>query len=56
MSEQRNGSDDRPIERGAAEEASGTPVTPTEDRARRTPPSEPEPGRGSGPDQAGSGQ
>ena len=38
--------DDR-IERGAAEEESGTPVTPTEVEAARTPPSR---GPGDGPD------
>ena len=43
MSEQRIETDEQPIERGAAEEASGTPLTPTEDKARRTPPSEPDP-------------
>lgn len=37
MTEQPN----EPVERGAAEEASGTPVTPTEVQASRRPPSEP---------------
>jgi hypothetical protein len=55
MSEERIGSDQQPIERGAAEEASGTPVTPTEQEARRTPPSEPKPDR-AGTGQAGSAQ
>jgi hypothetical protein len=50
MNDQQPGADEQPIERGAAEEASGVPLTPTEDEARRTPPSEPE--RGSGSDEA----
>jgi hypothetical protein len=50
MSEQQFGAE-QPIERGAAEEASGVPLTPTEDEARRTPPSEPKPERATGPDQ-----
>ncbi|MEU4422078.1 hypothetical protein AB0F81_15745 [Actinoplanes sp. NPDC024001] len=36
MTEQPN----EPVERGAAEEASGVPVTPTEAEADRRPPSE----------------
>jgi hypothetical protein len=43
MSEQQSPTTEQPIERGAAEEASGVPLTPTEDEARRTPPSEPKP-------------
>jgi hypothetical protein len=56
MSEQQPGAEEQPIERGAAEEASGAPLTPTEDKARRTPPSKPEPGSASGPGQANQGQ
>ena len=56
MSEQQPGADDQPIERGAAEEKSGLPLTPTEDKARRTPPSEPDPAIVSDSDQADSGQ
>jgi hypothetical protein len=52
MSEQRPETEEQPIERGAAEEASGAPLTPTEDKARRTPPSTPEPAT----DQADPGQ
>ncbi len=37
MTEQPN----EPVERGAAEEASDTPLTPTEVEASRRPPSEP---------------
>jgi len=48
MTEQQPGTDEQPIERGAAEEASGVPATPTEDEARRTPPSEPKPARADG--------
>ena len=33
--------DDQPIERGAAEDAVGVPVTPTDVEASRKPPSEP---------------
>jgi hypothetical protein len=55
MSEERTESEQRPIERGAAEEGSGTPVTPTEEEVRRTPPSEPKPER-TGTGQAGSAQ
>jgi hypothetical protein len=54
MTEQQTGSQQQPIERGAAEEASGVPLTPTEDEARRTPPSEPS--SGSGPDEQTAGQ
>jgi len=46
MTEQQPETDEQPIERGAAEEASGVPLTPTEDKARRTPPSEPDPATG----------
>jgi hypothetical protein len=42
MNEQQPENEEQPIERGAAEEASGVPLTPTEDDARRTPPSTPE--------------
>jgi hypothetical protein len=56
MSEQQPGADEQPIERGAAEEASGVPLTPTEDKARRTPPSQPEPDTASGSDQAEQGR
>jgi hypothetical protein len=42
MTDQQRETDGQPIERGAAEEASGVPLTPTEDEARRTPPSEPD--------------
>jgi len=31
------------VERGASEEASGTPLTPTEEKASQRPPSSPEP-------------
>ena len=55
MTGQQRGADDRPVERGAAEEASGVPLTPTEEEARRTPPSEPRPER-IGSDHASSGQ
>lgn len=41
MSQQPDQQDDRPIERGAAEDASGVPVTPTDVEASRKPPSEP---------------
>jgi hypothetical protein len=41
MSEQPGRTGDRPIERGAAEDASGVPVTPTDVEASRKPPSEP---------------
>ena len=34
-------SDDDPIERGAAEDASGVPVTPTDVQASQSPPSRP---------------
>jgi hypothetical protein len=34
--------EDRGVERGAAEEASGTPLTPTEEEASSRPPSDPE--------------
>jgi hypothetical protein len=47
MNAQQPGADEQPIERGAAEEASGVPPTPTEDKARRTPPSEPDDKSGS---------
>jgi hypothetical protein len=33
---------DQPVERGAAEEAAGSPLTPTEVEASRRPPSAPE--------------
>jgi hypothetical protein len=56
MSEQQPPTTGQPIERGAAEEASGVPLTPTEDEARLTPPSEPKPGRAAGSDQAASGK
>lgn len=56
MSDQRTASDEQPIERGADEEASGTPLTPTEEKALRTPPSQPDPDRDGGSDQAGSGR
>jgi hypothetical protein len=52
MTEQQPETHEQPIERGAAEEASGAPLTPTEDKARRTPPSEPDPAT----DQANRGQ
>jgi hypothetical protein len=41
MSQQPDPTQDRPIERGAAEDAFGVPVTPTELEASRKPPSEP---------------
>jgi hypothetical protein len=47
MTEQQPSSEDQPIERGAAEEASGVPLTPTEDQARRRAPSQPDAGAGS---------
>ena len=56
MSEQKNPATEQPIERGATEEASGVPLTPTEDEARRTPPSEPKPGGAVDADAAVSGQ
>jgi hypothetical protein len=56
MSEQQSPATGQPIERGAAEEASGVPLTPTEDEARRKPPSEPEPDRAAGSDPEASGQ
>ncbi len=40
MKERREETGD--VERGAAEEASGTPLTPTEKKASRRPPSSPE--------------
>jgi hypothetical protein len=40
MTDQQTGSD-QPVERGAAEEASGAPLTPTEVDAARRPPSDP---------------
>ena len=54
--QQQSGADEQPIERGAAEEASGAPLTPTEEDARRTPPSAPEPGRGADSDEATAGR
>lgn len=39
---------DEKIERGAAEEASGSPLTPTEAEASRTPPSGSSTGAGAG--------
>jgi len=56
MSEQQPGAEEQPIERGAAEEASGAPLTPTEEKARRTPPSQPDPDNTSGSGQANQGQ
>jgi hypothetical protein len=53
--QQQPAADEQPIERGAAEEASGVPLTPTEDQARRTPPSEPDPAVAGGSDQPGDG-
>ena len=41
MTQPENQDDDRTIERGAAEDASGVPVTPTDVEASRKPPSEP---------------
>ena len=41
MSEQAIEKDDQQIERGAAEDASGVPVTPTDIEASEKPPSEP---------------
>jgi hypothetical protein len=56
MNEQQPDVDQQPIERGASEEASGAPLTPTEDKARRTPPSEPDPATAGGSDQANRAQ
>ncbi|SDG57175.1 hypothetical protein SAMN05216553_109136 [Lentzea fradiae] len=41
------------VERGAAEENSGVPVTPTEGAASRRPPSDPDQEKGSGLDGGG---
>ncbi|MEV4349023.1 hypothetical protein AB0J83_31585 [Actinoplanes sp. NPDC049596] len=41
MSQQPDQTQDQPIERGAAEDASGVPVTPTDIEASRKPPIEP---------------
>jgi hypothetical protein len=56
MSEQQPDADQQPIERGAAEEASGVPLTPAEDEARRTPPSKPDPATAGNTDQANRSQ
>jgi hypothetical protein len=55
MNEQQRAAGEQPIERGAAEEASGVPLTPTEDKARRTPPGEPDPAVAGGSDQPEAG-
>jgi hypothetical protein len=52
MSEHQTGTDQEPIERGAAEDASGVPVTPTDVEASRRPPSRTE---GEGAQNEGSG-
>lgn len=41
------------VERGAAEEGAGVPVTPTEEAASRRPPSDPDQEKGSGLDGGG---
>ena len=41
MSEQPSSANQPPVERGAAEDASGVPVTPTDVEASRRPPSQP---------------
>ncbi|HUQ62046.1 hypothetical protein [Lentzea sp.] len=41
------------VERGAAEESSGAPLTPTEEEASKRPPSDPDSGPGAGLDGGG---
>ncbi|GIF14968.1 hypothetical protein [Actinoplanes teichomyceticus] len=41
MTEQPTSTNEQPPERGAAEDASGVPVTPTDVEASRRPPSQP---------------
>lgn len=41
------------VERGAAEENSGAPLTPTEEEASKRPPSDPDSGPGAGLDGGG---
>jgi hypothetical protein len=51
MSEQVTDQGEQRIERGAAEDASGVPVTPTDVEASRKPPSEPSDRTGSDQDE-----